>query len=690
MIYGLLLGLLSVVTAYVIPYTDVACNTSVILPITNVTSPNVTVYDSSHSIYTAPLLCLDQQIEIIGEPQNLTITTYIPCSTAHMYQGEWGVTYPIPTPDVQIEGTTYTIDIPYMTENISFVIDMSSDFNSTLRSAYVPNYYSMPTATYPYALNDSVVGAWDIGNTIWSISPSNCSQVNVVSNLTLEQIFQCVSSNGYCTTVTSESGTPFIDISGNLYIQAVQNESPITMWSYPYTYRYNSYTTVLDSTSVSNLVSFTSFSRLQGNYLLLTITSTSTGSRYLSDPSYNGSLRLSSYGPQTGQVQTWNFNATSGTYIGSYSFRWTLMPDDIIVSIIVSTSLIPQPITSQTYTLNTAVETFTNSNFSIQSSGPFDSSSPIYIASVYDGSNDIYQLQITNMWMCYPTSPDLVPIYNPGQGQYGCSQASLSIPSSNIITIIQNSTVVYDSRWTTTIYPNTIISNNQAYGISIEFNSPISAMVYYIQIETRLSPRHRRMYQVVPNIGNAMSAIFVYKNSLLIQENRSNILLSILAVLAVVPVMLWVIFYSISYIWKRRKRSILLKEILEKRKSYLKVSTPGIVENIDDILTDPILLELFVSQCRADHNEEALMFILSVSNYRMIEDAKEKEKEWSKIYDMYVRKNSKYELNIPDRLRECHTDLDIDEIVKQVKFDLSTNNFSKFKSTIKKHSSTLV
>lgn len=679
---GVLCGILTIVSAYIIPTIDVACNSSAILPTTNVIYPNdssITPY-GNNTLFT-PISCYDRQIGIIGTP-NLTVTTYVSCPTSFTYDMGWGAKNIVPQPSFSMEGLS--LSTVYARENMSYVVDMVSTFDSNVRSNIPGVYYSTPTATYPDSL---YTGAYNMSNSYWHLAPINCSQISISSNMTLSQMFNCYSqTSGYCMTTTSENGTPFIDIGGAVYMELRQSNTSITMWTYPIQYRYNSYSTVISSTSTSSIVTFTSFSRLIGNVLRLTITS-KMSSGYLTSPTYNNSLTLISYTPLS-QVQVWEFNSTSSTYIGVYAFRWIAQPSNVVVAVTVSVSLTPQTPISQTYTLGTSIHTYSDSNFSIPTYGPYDSSSPIYIASTYDGSDDIYRLSLYNMYICYAVLPSIVPSYDPSNGMYGCSRPSPSIPSSNIITLVSNGSVVSDSRYTVSM-SSVIIGGRQAIGVSIQFASAIDDGVYYIQADTILSPTHRRMRQVVsPDLGRAMSAIFIYRDYLYNQDKTSNVLLPLLSVLVLLLIIVVPIIYigRKIYIYSRKRR--MLNSIVQKSKTYLKASSPHSIETIDDVLNDPILLGLFKQQCITTHNEDSLMFILSVSNYRRLNSSKDRENEYKRIYDLYIRKNARYELNITDDLRLPDQN-NLDEIVKHVKFYLSTNHLSSFKLSLKRHNSSV-
>lgn len=158
---------------------------------------------------------------------------------------------------------------------------------------------------------------------------------------------------------------------------------------------------------------------------------------------------------------------------------------------------------------------------------------------------------------------------------------------------------------------------------------------------------------MMDSTANVMSSIFIYQNPQ--QNEMTTIALPVLAVTAIVIPILVCVVMTVAYIgmrvWRNRQRKKLLTIIIAKRKTYLKLTSPGMMSSIDDILSDPSLLEMFSHRCKTSHNEECLMFILSVSNYREME-GKEKEVEWTKLYDTYICKNSKYELNIPDKWRE--------------------------------------
>jgi hypothetical protein len=500
----LILGLIIVPSICV--NVEVAQGQSVLVRIANVTSgPNpgtggvVSPYNSNYVLYQAGLTYKGYDylvgVDNQGTVVSATISVYQPCSSANEYQTQWGVLNDIPMPVVSIVDTSFTASVGYFRENMTYTIDFVKAQDSNFRSAVVPNFYSAPTADFPNALNNANYGAYDNAGNLWSVSAQNCSQIRFSSNVNFTNLLSCKSPTaGYCVNVTSVAGTPFVDYTGQLVIAVYQNKDRVRTWTYPFQYRFNTYTTVLSSQEVDKLAAFkVSTDMSDAGNLGFTITSTaSTSDRYLASPVFDSSL-VSKASPSNAQVQVWNFESSTAqqNYIGTYTFQWTVQPDGSIVSISVGVSLSQQPVTSQTYSLSTSIQTYKDAQFTQSSSGPYDTSSPIYIATIYAGSAP-FSLSVVNAWLCYPSVSDVVPQYDPSKGLYGCSVPTVAMPASNILQLYANGTASSDTRFSLQSFPGITVGGNPASGFKFQFTSTnVDDRIYYVHLETKLTPTVR-------------------------------------------------------------------------------------------------------------------------------------------------------------------------------------------------------
>lgn len=687
------------------------------------------------------------------------ITIFEPCVTAHRYKGQWGVLYNIPMPYVTLVESNFNISLAYIRENFTYYIDLCRDGNSTcaygrffttnetssttllqLPPAWLS---SAPTATFPNALRHPEYGAYysmySESASVWFASASNCSAVNVQSQFSFDRLLSCRTKTSpyvHCVNVSTVQDTPFIDYSGALFIRAYQNGVDLLRsWEYPFVHRFYAYTNVIADVRTQGKVAFVVSSFISsGPVLVIKIkTTTVDASSYLTNPVFNNTELVhssESFNIQQQQVQRWEFRSISArdSFSGEFSFSWTLNPDGSNVGVIVQIALANQPTVSQNYKLNTAVKIYKDSAFTTASSGPFQSTDVIYIASMYEGSNKLYDVKISNVWLCYPRLPGVVPQYDPVKSLYGCKQASAIVPNDNILHLVKDGNIVIDTngnRWQITTHPNITVEGKSAMGIGVQFSSTaLEDRIYYVHVESLLTPKEQRpspqkrkdkhnyVTMTTSLLSSAwsnsaddeaiavdMRAFYVSREERFQELSKQNAVLSVMigliASLVVVMITCSVIYCTVGacvHKAKQRKRKTLerierekrlaeLNTQLKRHSMYLKIKDSSF-ENINDVLEDRNMIERFASFCQKIQCQEPLTFYLAAKNYQSMPVGEEKDNAFATLYRDFIAQGSPYELNIPDKMRK-NAPMLLDEIIDLVVLEMNQNSFGRFRDELK-------
>jgi hypothetical protein len=69
------------------------------------------------------------------------------------------------------------------------------------------------------------------------------------------------------------------------------------------------------------------------------------------------------------------------------------------------------------------------------------------------------------------------------------------------------------------------------------------------------------------------------------------------------------------------------------------------------ILKNHVTLEIFKDQCLKDHNAENLMLYLDIRQYKQTSDAPLRSMLAREIFDTFVQRGSRYEVNVSDVMR---------------------------------------
>lgn len=646
----------------------------------------ISPFDWKYSVYKAPL-SYEGTDWVPTSNGTVTIEIYKDCEIQYQYIGNWGEFNSLPYPDVVSDQFNWNITVAYMRENISYSIDLCDDISSC-RTRQVTGYRSAPTSTFPYALNNATYPAYDVSNSFWSLRPGNCSTVTYSSNFTLDSLVQCKGST-YCVNA-STSGTPFIDYTGTLRVYAAKEGTMIQRWEYPFNFRYNSVAVVISSQNVLGNVRYTVTSLIDsdGKLLVRIGTTTSSSDKYLSNPILDPSLVLMQ-NPVNSQSQVWDYKSVSvlSVYSGSYQFSWTLVPDSVSVSIRVYISLIRQVPVPQQYTLNTKLRTYRDQGYSITSSGPFSPNDRVYVASSVPHQSLVPDIR--DVWLCYSQYPEYVPQYDPSKGLFGCKQPNTAIPASNILQLFKDGTPISDARFTITVNNSLFIEGYPASGFSLTLVSQVSDdRVYYVHVETRLSPRSRtRHSRESTEIASNIASFYVSRQDLYVRLNTQisamYSLISVLAVLVLLLIAILIGYCTLGRKIRQIRKSRELKRLIEKRYIFLREKfdthvKPDLqkIETIDEVLENPVLLKLYYQFCLKENRLESLMFYLSVKDLERQEDMNLRQIEFDRIVSDYIVKGSKYELNIKDEMRENVGSFDT--IMNTVKLEMQMDSLKRF------------
>lgn len=720
---------------------EIASNETTLLPIsrTLITNGpffgNISYYAENYTLYQSYLTegwdWYSHRLDSSNESpiQNQSILIFKPCPTKFVYYSGWGVWNSIPSPQVEWNGNQWNVTVSYARENLTYQIDLCEPSNSisTCQTKRNTNLFqSSPTATFPFALNNPTFDAYDHSNAIWDLKYINCSHIQYsTKNWNLSTQLYCQSNSQYCVNMTVVANTPFVEYSGALKIYVYQNRHLLQRWDWPFVYRYNVYPTVLSNQQMqSHFQPLVSIQIAQDGKLKIGIkTTTKDPSKYLSDARYDSSLQLQSL-PSNSREQMWEFSSQSiqSIYQQIYSFSWILKPDDILVSFQVSVSLIRQTPTQQQYTLNTELKAYRNENFTLPTSGPFSTQETIYFASIYQGTDFIFDMSLLDAWVCYPKYPDLIPEYNPEKNLYGCALPSPSIPSENILQIYKQGNPVNDTRYQVVFYPHLILGGKKAVGFSLQFTSSfVEEKILYMHVNTKLFPKpFKRIYlskanqekQFLnndfeePKTASDLIAFYVKERQdpLKKMESIQHQLTVLYIVLALVIAFAVVVIVSLILLCtmyqKRQKQQIVQKEwnrLSKKHNEFLssmarekvQEKAHSKIETIDDILTNPVFYTVFETFCEKEKKKENIMFCLAVNQFNSISNPDEKNQEYTSIYHKYIKKNAVYELNISDSLRVENV-THLDSILFSVKLDLQHNTLHRFLSQLRDKNNTWI
>lgn len=422
-------------------------------------------------IYIAPL-DYEGYDELEINNKKVYIAIYKPCDSLLRYLDDY-LFRAIPQPIVSIDNNIFTIQLSYMRENISYVISLCDPNINTLCSTTIPStYISLPTATFPGSLLNT---AYDISSKYWSLSPSTCSTIIVKSNITYDDMLQCVD-------IVTYKSISYTDYVGKVYIHAIQNRQLISRWIFPFVQRYNTISTIITNGQVAVLKN-TVFSLYQYvdtfGYLMIIISSTTDSNGYLYNAIPDNNFKSIGDVRNT-QYQLWQFRSkTNNTeYKDTYSFSWSSYPsgNQLIIKTSVSIKLSTTITEYNNRLVTIGIYNASSSLLTTNTDKIYDISNPIQFMTYYYGSEPV-NLYIFNLWICQAKNTELGVTYSPLSGLYGCSLSSVYI--KNNIQLINNGSIIPSSLYTVSFGNTNRYSTYSTMIATLLYPTMITGTVYF-------------------------------------------------------------------------------------------------------------------------------------------------------------------------------------------------------------------
>lgn len=460
---------------------------------------------------------------------------------------------PYPVVDISISHgsilyPSFSILLPYYRENVGYNIDLCDPLlgTSPCGTSPVSSYISAPTASFPGAVGTISYPAYNNGNNIWGVSAENCSHVEYQSNMTFSTLSTCILGSSSCINI-SYTGNSQVNYNGNLFISMMQDGYPIQRWIYPFTFTLVLSNTVLLSGNMQTLIRIYPISIVSGSSLTIQVrTITATSNRYARSLLYPSFFSLTSILPSPDaktQMQTWIYTSQNGTacnWIGTtctYSFSWTVYPDNKIVSAQVSVTPIPDPTILQG-NISAVINMYDDPKFTSLHNGSIWYSNTLYIAPILI-SNIPQSISIVDAYICFPSDPNTILTYDPNQGEFGCLQDFL-VSSGNLMHIISNGNAINGSGWNINVYSNLILQGKNTMGISLELINPQVGITYYFHIVLGIGSSKRNMMLAMNSAYETEISGFMFGTPI----NQSNSITIDLLLYILIPVLITLLLLS--------------------------------------------------------------------------------------------------------------------------------------------------